>query len=62
MLEALDGLFKALGQLEPGGSAEVGALFPLFTAGCETRDLQQQADIMQRVKNLEKTGLKQVRG
>ncbi|KAH1418148.1 hypothetical protein KXV70_001035 [Aspergillus fumigatus] len=60
VLEALDGLFKALGQLEPGGSAEVGALFPLFTAGCETRDLQQQADIMQRVKNLEKTGLKQI--
>ncbi|EAW23570.1 Zn(II)2Cys6 transcription factor [Aspergillus fischeri NRRL 181] len=59
VLEALDGLFKALGQLERG-SAEVGALFPLFTAGCETRDLQQQADIMQRVKNLEKTGLKQI--
>lgn len=61
VLEALDGLLEALGQLEPGASAEVGALFPLFTAGCETRDLQQRADLMERVKSLEKTGLKQVR-
>jgi hypothetical protein len=60
VLKALNGLLEALGQLEPGASAEVGALFPLFTAGCETRDLQQQADIMERVKNLEKTGLKQI--
>ncbi|RHZ46338.1 fungal specific transcription factor domain-containing protein [Aspergillus thermomutatus] len=59
-LKALDGLLEALGQLEPGASAEVGALFPLFTAGCETRDLQQRADIMERVKSLEKTGLKQI--
>ncbi|GFF60279.1 C6 zinc finger domain protein [Aspergillus lentulus] len=60
VLEALNGLLEALGQLEPGASAEVGALFPLFTAGCETRDLQQQTDIIKRVKNLEKTGLKQI--
>ncbi|RHZ72389.1 hypothetical protein CDV55_108301 [Aspergillus turcosus] len=60
VLEALDGLLEALGQLEPGASAEVGALFPLFTAGCETRDLQQQADIVERVKGLERTGLKQI--
>ncbi|GFF34853.1 transcriptional regulatory protein moc3 [Aspergillus udagawae] len=60
VLQALDGLLEALGQLERGASAEVGALFPLFTAGCETRDLQQQADIMERVKSLENTGLKQM--
>lgn len=57
---ALSGLVQALAQVDPGGSAEVGALFPLFTAGCEAQDTQQRIEILERFTILEKTGMKQV--
>lgn len=56
----LDELVAALRQIRHGAPAEVGALFPLFTAGCEARDPQQRVDIMGRFNILEKTGMKQV--
>ena len=58
--EAQDGLLKALAQIEPGGSTEVGALFPLFTAGCEVQDTKQRMEILERFVILETTGMKQV--
>ncbi|OJJ86831.1 Zn(II)2Cys6 transcription factor [Aspergillus glaucus CBS 516.65] len=58
--EAQDGLLKALAQIEPGGSTEVGALFPLFTAGCEVQDTKQRMEILERFVILETTGMKQI--
>lgn len=58
--EAQNGLLNALAQIEPGGSAEVGVLFPLFTAGCEVQDANQRLEIMERFMILETTGMKQV--
>lgn len=58
---ALDGLTKAMSQMEPGGCAEVGAVFPLFTAGCEAQDYDQRMEMLDRLTALEKTGMKQVR-
>ncbi|PYH99907.1 C6 zinc finger domain protein [Aspergillus ellipticus CBS 707.79] len=57
---ASDELFKAMVDVRRGASAEVGALFPLFTAGCETRDSQQRAEIQERFEILERTGMKQM--
>ncbi|RAL12030.1 fungal specific transcription factor domain-containing protein [Aspergillus homomorphus CBS 101889] len=53
-------LFEAMVEIRNGASAEVGALFPLFTAGCESIHPQQRADIQERFELLEKTGMKQI--
>lgn len=58
--DALSELTMSLTQIRHGAPAEVGALFPLFTAGCETRDPQQRQDIMERFNILERAGMKQV--
>ncbi|KAE8381129.1 fungal-specific transcription factor domain-containing protein [Aspergillus bertholletiae] len=58
--EALSGLREALTQLRFGASAEVGTVFCLFTAGCETRDPKQRMDIQERFEALEQTGMKQI--
>ena len=61
---ALNELITAFAQIRHGAPPEVppevGALFPLFTAGCEARDPQQRIDIMERFNLLEHTGLKQI--
>lgn len=57
---ALNGLTQAMSHMEPGGSAEVGAVFPLFTAGCEAQDHNQRMEMLNRLTALEKTGMKQV--
>lgn len=58
--KALDELLKFLVQVRSGSSAEVGAVFPLFTAGCESQDFEQRTEIQARFELLESTGLKQV--
>lgn len=58
--EALNQLTSALTQTRKGAPAEIGAMFALFTAGCETRAPQQRMDIMERFNILERTGMKQV--
>lgn len=58
--EALRKLIAALERMRMGASTEVCALFPLFTAGCESRDPSQQARLLSRFFVLEKSGLKQV--
>lgn len=59
--EALRKLIGALERMRLGASTEVCALFPLFTAGCESRDPTQRAKLLNRFFVLEKSGLKQVR-
>jgi hypothetical protein len=58
---AVGQLIDALGEIPPGSSTEVSILFPLFTAGCEARDPCQRSVIVDRVKNFEAEGLRQVR-
>lgn len=58
--EAVDELNSALKLIRAGTPAEVSVLLPLFTAGCETQDPQQRAEIIERLSALEKTGMKQV--
>ncbi|KAE8552612.1 hypothetical protein EYB25_003991 [Talaromyces marneffei] len=57
--EAVDNLCSAIARIRSGSSTECSVLFPLFTAGCESRDPQQRLDIMTRVMNFETEGLKQ---
>lgn len=58
--EAVDQLRNAIARIRSGSSTECSVLFPLFTAGCESRDPQQRLEIMTRVMNFETEGLKQV--
>ncbi|PWY86930.1 C6 zinc finger domain protein [Aspergillus heteromorphus CBS 117.55] len=58
--EASNELFNTMVDVRRGASAEVGALFPLFTAGCEIRDPQKRAEIQERFEILERTGMKQM--
>jgi hypothetical protein len=54
-------LMETLARIPRGGSAEVCCLFPLFTAGCEVRDLALRQEIRNRVKSCEAAGMKQIR-
>ncbi|KAL2821781.1 fungal-specific transcription factor domain-containing protein [Aspergillus cavernicola] len=60
ILRALDGLMQAVTAIRSGATAEAGVLFPIFTAGCETLDLQQRIEIKERLEVLEGTGMKQI--
>lgn len=60
VVSAVDALLHTLSQIRRGGSTEVCLLFPLFTAGCETRDPQHRNDILERIKSFEGVGMKQV--
>ncbi|KAH8602690.1 fungal-specific transcription factor domain-containing protein [Bisporella sp. PMI_857] len=50
----------ALHRVRKGSSAEACLLFPMFTAGCDARDEKQRADILDRIKSVERTGMTQV--
>lgn len=52
-------LLLALRKIRKGSSAEVCALFPLFTAGCESQNPLHRDEIMERIEFLERTGMKQ---
>ncbi|KAJ5675406.1 hypothetical protein N7462_008303 [Penicillium macrosclerotiorum] len=58
--DALRKLIGALGRMRLGASTEVCSLFPLFTAGCESRDQSQRIRLLNRFLVLEKSGMKQV--
>lgn len=60
VLEMLGELVSTLSRIRPGSTAEVGLLFPLFTAGCETLDPHLRAEVMSRISTLERMGMKQV--
>ncbi|KAJ5171214.1 Aflatoxin biosynthesis regulatory protein [Penicillium coprophilum] len=57
---ALGKLIDALGRMRPGAATEVCSLFPLFTAGCESRDAVQKEKILDRFFVLESSGMKQI--
>ncbi|KAG9242974.1 fungal-specific transcription factor domain-containing protein [Calycina marina] len=59
--EAVREIFGALYKVRRGSSAEACLLFPMFTAGCDTKDEKQRADILERIKDVERFGMTQVR-
>jgi len=50
----------ALYKVRRGSSAEGCLLFPMFTAGCDTQDDKQRAEILERIKGVERFGMTQV--
>ncbi|GES58746.1 C6 zinc finger domain protein [Aspergillus terreus] len=58
--EATAALMQALGGIQSSDSAEVAALFPLFTAGCEAQKPEQRQEIQRRFEALDGTGMKQI--
>jgi hypothetical protein len=50
-------IFGALYKVRRGSSAEACLLFPMFTAGCDTQDEKQRADILERIKGVERFGM-----
>jgi Fungal specific transcription factor domain len=53
-------IFGALYKVRRGSSAEACLLFPMFTAGCDTQDERQTADILERIKGVERFGMTHV--
>ncbi|KAI2793388.1 hypothetical protein POX_b03443 [Penicillium oxalicum] len=58
--DALRRLLGALDRMRLGASTEVCSLLPLFTAGCESQDPSQRMRVLDRLFELEKSGLKQI--
>ncbi|CAG7989631.1 unnamed protein product [Penicillium salamii] len=58
--EVLRKLVDALGRMRPGAATEVCSLFPLFTAGCESRDPIQRSKLLDLFIVLERSGMKQI--
>ncbi|KAL3476765.1 fungal-specific transcription factor domain-containing protein [Aspergillus californicus] len=58
--KVLDGLIQAVTAIRSGTTVEAGVLFPIFTAGCETQDVQQRIEIRERLEVLEGIGMKQI--
>jgi hypothetical protein len=50
----------ALYKVRKCSSASACLLFPIFTAGCDTQDEKQRADILERIKGVERFGMTQV--
>ncbi|KAL2868769.1 transcription factor domain-containing protein [Aspergillus lucknowensis] len=57
---ALTGLIDAVTAIRSGAAMEAAVLFPIFTAGCETEDIERRSDIKERLEVLEGTGMKQI--
>lgn len=58
--ECLSELFSVLRKIPTGSSPEMSAIFPMFTAGCETPNPAERLEILDRIKGMEVAGLKQV--
>ncbi|KAH6671053.1 fungal-specific transcription factor domain-containing protein [Halenospora varia] len=58
--QAVREIHGALCKVRRGGSAEACLLFPMFTAGCDTEDMKQKMDILERLKGVERFGMTQV--
>ncbi|KAL4916063.1 fungal-specific transcription factor domain-containing protein [Aspergillus aurantiobrunneus] len=58
--KALNGLMQSVTVIRSGSAVEAGVLFPIFTAGCETQNLEQRIEIKERLEVLEGTGMKQI--
>ncbi|ODA79615.1 hypothetical protein RJ55_05209 [Drechmeria coniospora] len=57
---AVHRILECLDQTRIGGSAEMGMLFPMFTAGCETVGKAPRARVLARFKSAERSGMFQV--
>lgn len=53
-------IFGALYKVRKGSNAEGCLLFPMFTAGCDSQDDKQRAEILDRMKGVERLGMTQV--
>ncbi|CZT13278.1 related to acriflavine sensitivity control protein ACR-2 [Rhynchosporium agropyri] len=53
-------IFGALNKVRRGSSAEACLLFPMFTAGCDTRDEKKRIEILDRIKSMEMVGMTQI--
>ncbi|KAH6709113.1 fungal-specific transcription factor domain-containing protein [Leptodontidium sp. MPI-SDFR-AT-0119] len=53
-------IFGALYKVRRSSSAEACLLFPMFTAGCDTQDERQRADILDRIKGMEMVAMTQI--
>ncbi|KAK1973134.1 C6 zinc finger protein [Colletotrichum eremochloae] len=58
--EAVRSIIACLESIQPGGSAETGFLFPMFTAGCNALDEGQRSKILERFESVENNGMTQV--
>ncbi|UNI14783.1 hypothetical protein JDV02_001379 [Purpureocillium takamizusanense] len=58
---AVEQMVHCLEQTRPGGAAELGVVFPMFTAGCEAVDEGQRSKVLARFKSAERSGMEQVR-
>ncbi|WEW61349.1 hypothetical protein PRK78_006839 [Emydomyces testavorans] len=61
VVESVNLLIESLDRISRGGTTEVSALLPLFTAGCETQDVVQRRVIRERFKGFEGVGMRQIR-
>lgn len=59
--EAVENIITSLGRIRPSSTAESCLLFPMFTAGCDTRSDHHRELILNRLKSAEKHGITQVR-
>ncbi|KAL3963946.1 hypothetical protein ACCO45_000950 [Purpureocillium lilacinum] len=58
---AVEQMVHCLEQTRAGGAAELGMVFPMFTAGCEAVDEGQRSKVLARFKSAERSGMEQVR-
>lgn len=57
---AVSEIVGQLGKVRRGGTAEANLLFPMFTAGCDAREGAVRAEIMERLRGVEGSGMTQV--
>ncbi|KAF9886586.1 hypothetical protein FE257_011358 [Aspergillus nanangensis] len=53
----ISNILDAFTHIQPFSPANILVLWPLFSAGCETTDRQQQAQIQERMSNMQSFGL-----
>jgi hypothetical protein len=58
---AVERIVACLARIRPNGTAEMGVLFPVFTAGCEAEDEGHRVVMLERFGNMERNGMTQVR-
>lgn len=57
---AVQEIVGQLGKVRRGGTAEANLLFPMFTAGCDAREGKVRAEILERLRGVEGSGMTQV--
>lgn len=59
VVEPVRMIMDCLAQIQ-SGTAEMGMLFPMFTAGCEVMDEESRGEVLARFRNVERNGMTQV--